>query len=182
MNEQFCFGEDYRNAHLAKVDQSEETIKRVVDWINAEKNVLHMAGNKGTGKTYLTAAIYNSLIEKGKNIRIFKELDFFSDLKECISNNWDTTKRIHQICETEYVILDDLGSSVMNAWQKEQLQAFLDIRVSNSLPTIFTTNHDKYDLSKMFHERFISRLFAIKNTILNFRGDDRRQDEKYLNT
>mgnify|MGYP001037883228 CR=1 FL=1 len=171
----FPFGKSLENAHVAQIDQSKEDIEKILNWIDGKKNILYFCGNVGTGKTFLCAAFYNFVKEKNKHIRAFTEYKLFGLLRAEIQKNFDPLMKIEQICESPYVILDDMGSSSMTEWQKEMLFEFVNIRVESGLPTLITSNMKKNDLLKTFHERFSSRIYAAKNTIIELNGEDRRQ-------
>lgn len=168
------FGNIYNDAHLAKLHQSEENTKTLCDWSKEPKNILFFCGNVGTGKTYFCAAWYNALRETRKNVRAYSEQHFFRELKQMIQLDWDPLYRIKIICDAEYVILDDLGSSKMTEWQKEMLSEFLDLRFASGLPTLITSNLDSKGIREQFTPRFHSRLFSEKNTIVEQNGSDRR--------
>jgi len=172
---QFPFGKNLENAHLAKVEQSEEVIEKIKGWIDGKKNILYFCGNVGTGKTFFCAAFVNFLKEKKKHFWAFSEYKFFGKLRNAISNNFDPLYEVEKICESPYVILDDMGSSSMTDWQKEMLFEFVNMRVESGLPTLITSNMTRQDLKENFHERFESRIFAAKNTIIELNGEDRRQ-------
>jgi len=149
----------------------------MVKWAFDPKNIFYFCGNVGTGKTYFAAAFYNFLIEQKKPVRVYSEQFLFNELKVCMNlEDWGPTYRLQVICEAEYLILDDLGSSKMTEWQKEMLFYLVDTRYNNELPTLITSNLTKDNLKQTFHERMVSRLYATKNTIIELDGRDRRQD------
>ena len=176
----YPFGETLRNAHLAKVVQSEDCIKKISNWVKAESNIFYFCGNVGTGKTYFCAAWYNHLIEQKKRwVRAFVEYEFFTMLREEISKNFDPFHKIKSICECPYVILDDMGSSSMTEWQKEMLFEFINMRNESGFPTLITSNLTRKELKEKFHDRFESRIFASKNTVIELNGEDRRQESNF---
>lgn len=171
----FPFGKTLEDAHLAKIQQSKEIMDKLFKWIKEDKNIFYFCGNVGTGKTYFCAAWYNSLKEQGKTIRAFTEYKLFSHLRSVIQKNWDPVIELEKICETKYMILDDMGSSAMTDWQKDILFEFVNMRTESGLPTLITSNLMRKDIKETFHERFESRIYAAKNTIAELVGEDRRQ-------
>lgn len=168
------FGDDYISAHLSKVEQDDEVMNKIIPWFSKPKNILYFCGNVGTGKTYLSAAWYNELHDQKKNVRVFKEYYLFAHLREIISKGWDWNIELNRLCEVPYFILDDMGSSQITDWQKEVLFSFLDNRYSSSYPTMITSNLIYEDIKSNFPERFVSRIYAAKNTIIELTGEDRR--------
>jgi len=172
----YPFGERYRDAHLAKLDQSPENINKIFKWFEEKKDILYLGGNVGTGKTYTAAAIYNRISEKDPYcIRAYKEYTLLAHLRETIERNWDPVTELERLCESQYFILDDLGSSQMTDWQKEMLFNLVDSRSNSRKPTIITTNLSSEDIHSIFHERMKSRIFAANNTVIENRGPDRRK-------
>lgn len=170
-----CFGRDYYDAHLSRVQQSPEVMEKVKVWLSQCKNIMFFGGNTGLGKTYLAAAICNHFIEQKKQFRCYDEKSFFAHLRGKISGGIDAEYEIKRLCEIEYFILDDIGSAMnMNEWQTEQLFSFLDQRASSRKPTMITSNLFLNDLSKKFTPRFVSRIRDHRNTILEEIGADKR--------
>lgn len=170
----YCFGTDYRDAHLSKIHQSEENISKLHAWTLNPRSLLYFCGSVGTGKTYFAVAWWNFLKEQNCNVRVFTEQLLFSYLMGLMNQNQDPHYELKRICETEYFILDDMGSSKPSEWKDEMLLAFVNYRTSNSLPTLITSNLNRSDLKEMYHERFASRIYDKKNTIIELRGPDRR--------
>ena len=55
-----------------------------------------------------------------------------------------------------------------------KLFAMVDIRCSMKRPTLITSNLLKTDLLSTFNERFASRIYACRNTVVTSMGEDRR--------
>ncbi len=170
----FCFGNYYKNAHMAKIDQEEYVTEKMLSWMNSPHNILYFCGNVGNGKTYFAAAWYNLLRETQKNVRVFTDQTFFSHLMTCMSNGTDPLWELARICECDYFILDDLGYCKTSDWKAEILLEFINLRSSNNRPTLITSNLNKEAMKKEHHPRLVSRLFAAKNAYLEVNGPDRR--------
>ncbi len=174
MYESYSFGDHYKNANLPGIQQSPEHMKILCDWANNPKGFLVFCGNVGTGKTHFCAAFHNYLIEQNKNIRSYSEQYFFNELKQTIQMNWDPIGRIREISSSHHLILDDMGSSKMTDWQKEMLSELIDMRYSSDLPMLITSNFDRQTMKNEFGDRFYSRIFASRNTIIQTNSEDRR--------
>lgn len=175
LHDNFVFGNQYRNAHIAKIEQGESISSKILIWLKNPKYIFYFCGNVGTGKTYLAASWYNHLLEEKKNVRAFTEQSLFSKLRGVISQDWDPSTEMANICEADHLILDDLGSSSMTDWQKEMLFQLVDIRLACTMPTLITSNLTFREINEKFHPRFASRLYAAKNTIIELKGHDRRK-------
>lgn len=175
-NEPFPFGKTIENAHMSHIQQNAYVMQELSKWIDSDKNIFFFCGNVGTGKTYFCAAWYNMLKEQGKNVRAYSEYKLFSQLRSVIQKNWDPVEELDRICGAKYFILDDMGSSSnLTDWQKEMLFEFVNMRTESGLPTLITSNMGRKEIKENFHERFESRIYAAKNTIVELTGEDRRQ-------
>lgn len=171
----FCLGREYRDAHLARIEQELSVTEKMLEWMNKPNNIFYFCGNVGNGKTYFAAAWYNLLKEKSKTVRIFTEQSFFSHLLTIMNLNKDPHAELERLCEVENFILDDMGSSKPSEWKDEMLLSFVNHRSANNLPTLITSNLNRDALAKAYHPRFVSRIYASKNTIIELNGPDRRQ-------
>lgn len=173
-------GTIYENACLSKIDFDEDQTHVLSNFIEKPKNILYVHSPAGVGKTYFCAAVTNMRFSQKKYCYYLEERELFLKLK---SHDFNYMGALKQMCENEFLILDDLGSTRGNdsdtdKWltthQKDILFSYVDERVKYGLPTIITSNYSISDLSPIFHERFTSRLAATKNKILKLRGPDRR--------
>lgn len=172
----FPFGKTLEKAHMANIHQSADIMQKLCNWIEQDKNIFYFCGNVGTGKTYFCSAWYNMLKEQGKHVRAYTEYKLFAQLRSVIQKNWDPMTELERLCDAKYFILDDMGSSSnLTDWQKEMLFEFVNIRMETGLPTLITSNMCRKDIQENFHQRFESRIYAAKNTIVELNGEDRRQ-------
>ena len=165
----FNFPARFKDAHLSRLEFPEEIINKIFHWVKNPKNFLIFLGNAGIGKTYTCYAIANYFIENKKYFRLMNERDFFGHLKETFKKSWEPTSEIKRICETEFFMLNDLGSGRpddITDWQKEQIFNFIDERYESALPTIITSNHFINDLKGIYHERIVDRLCDKENVLI----------------
>src|SRR5690606_22585337 len=175
---EFCFGKRYLDAHVAKIEQSEEITQKMFEWAKNPKNIFFFCGNVGNGKTYFAAAWYNLLKENKKNVRVFTENQLFTYLQAFYNRSEDAEYELKRLCECDYMILDDMGSSKPSTWRHDVLLNLVNFRFNDCLPTLITSNLTKNDMVRdaLYHERFISRLFNPENVIVEVNGPDRRQE------
>lgn len=173
----------YENACLSKIDFNNEQSECISEFIENPKNLLFLHSAAGVGKTYFCAAVTNNRMGKGQYCWYVTEQELFEKLRSCISDGQSYMQKLQMMCENDFIILDDIGSTRgdsekkelwLSPWQKEILFAFVDLRVKYALPTIVTSNYSLKDLSEIFHDRFISRLGATKNKCIKLMGDDKR--------
>ena len=171
------------NACLSKIELPDDCLDKIISWMKDPKYFLVFCGNPGVGKTYLCHAINNFRKDAKKYCWYLKEQELFSKLRDVIKENQDYTHKVREICENEFLILDDLCSSTMTDWQKEVLFTFVDERCENCLPTVITSNlyinkqnFDKKSMLTEFSSRFVSRMSSARNMIIELEWKDKRQD------
>lgn len=142
------------------------------DYDNKPKGLI-FAGNTGTGKTFLSKCIYNTLTEQGE--------DVFFDYAQ---NIFDKTERekytnigysyTEKIMTCPLLIIDDLGSEMVSPFSTAMLYNILNTREENGLTNIITTNLEPDGLMKKYENRIVSRLLGNQELVL-FKGRDIRQ-------
>ena len=174
----------YEKACLSQIDFDEQQTEVLQKWLENPNNILFIYSPPGVGKTHFSAAITNMRFSQKRYCWYMSENDLFKKLRACIADDGDYSTLLNMMCENEFLILDDLGStrsqsadkSGMTEWQKEVLFTYVDNRVSSGLPTVITSNYSIADLGQIFHERFTSRLGASKNIIMKLKGSDKRKE------
>jgi DNA replication protein DnaC len=174
--EDYNFGARYDDAHLSKLDLPPGTTNLLSNWVKNASNFLVFVGNPGVGKTYFCACLVKEILERKKIPYYFTERALQQKMRDSISKGWDYEETLKRICETEYVLLDDIGSSQLTDFQKEVLFNFVDYRSSSGLPTVITSNVWMSEMKDKFSPRFASRLKDVKNTIIEINWKDKRQE------
>lgn len=142
-----------------------------------DKGFLVFEGNPGLGKTYFAASLVNIWHAQKKWVRYFTANSYLEVLRRAISNDFDATSKIREICECNYLIIDDFASNISHTeWQKEMIFHTIDIRYSSELPTIIITNYNQENIKSLYTERTASRLYAEENTYINLQGKDKRKE------
>lgn len=152
--------------------------EKILNWIKNKQNMLILLGNPGCGKTYIICAIANYMVDVSPEIRLFTEDSFLKKLHYAMSSNEDYHTELHRLCESEFLVYDDLGSTGPTDFRKEVIFELIDKRYGNMLPTIISSNLTKQDMQKLYHPRVISRIFAKENTVIEMSGEDLRKREE----
>ncbi|ANE46167.1 ATPase AAA [Paenibacillus swuensis] len=125
-----------------------ESAHRVLSYVEKTKlkglqsQGLYLAGNFGTGKTYLMSYLLNELAKEGFTGAIVFMPDFVEDIKRMFQDDKKMFETIELLKETDLLILDDLGSENLNAWFRDHvLASILNYRMGRK-PTFYTSNHD----------------------------------------
>lgn len=123
-----------------------ETIKYLIQFIkDYEKGKpvkgLYLHGNFGCGKTYLIAAMFNELAKKGVKSAIVFWPEYLRDLKSSFTTNFK--EKFESVKKAKLLLIDDIGAENTTAWGRDEiLSPLLQYRMSENLPTFFTSNLD----------------------------------------
>jgi DNA replication protein DnaC len=140
---------------------------------------LLFTGPTGLGKTHLSLAIAQEVIEKGytviygaaQNLLGRLEREHFARFGEQ-SND---TERAMLSCDL--LILDDLGAEFSTSFTQSCIYNIVNTRLMAGMPVIVNTNLNSAQLNEKYGERVTSRVIG-NYTVLRFFGSDIRQAKK----
>ena len=139
----------------------------------ASGNVLFM-GKCGLGKTHISLAVANAVIEKGFYCVYGSAQDLFSAAeKEHFSYLGETEKR-DMLLNCDLLIIDDLGTEFFTNFTQSLFYNIVNTRILNRKPTFINTNLNFDELEARYTPRITSR-FVGEYTIKKFEGNDIRQ-------
>jgi primosomal protein DnaI len=103
---------------------------------------LYLHGPFGTGKSYLLGAIANELAKKQVRSMIVYVPELFREMKNAIGDN-SVNEKLDVIKKAPVLMLDDIGAETVSSWARDEiLGPILQFRMSENLPTFFTSNFD----------------------------------------
>lgn len=143
------------------------------------KNLL-LVGGSGIGKTHLSTAIARSVIERGYDVFYNSAVGMLSDFE---AHRFGTGvmhgdgSDVARYTECDLLILDDLGTEVVNQFSLSCLYHVINTRLNLGLSTVISSNLPPAQISKLYSDRIASRLFGEYHVLL-FRGKDIRQQKK----
>lgn len=137
---------------------------------------LILFGQTGLGKTFLCNCIAKELLDASHSVlylssfKLFKLLEAyrFKDQEQEISFD-----DIDDIYTCDLLIIDDLGSEVINSFTSSELFSCLNTRLLSNKSTVISTNLHPSGLSKHYSDRIVSRILG-NFTALQLIGDDIR--------
>lgn len=138
---------------------------------------LFFTGGCGLGKTFLSSAIANFLIDKGKDVLYVSSNSLFPILEDLHFNRAVTERNqylVQHIMECELLILDDLGAEFVTPFTSAELFRIINNRLLAGCKTIISTNMDLNEVKKRYSERIYSRICGSFD-IVGFFGDDIRR-------
>ena len=161
--------DDRKNEKLSQIAQAySEKFSSSSGW-------LLLYGGTGCGKTYIAAAIANSLIDRDLNV-------IFTTLPELERKLWDTESKqavFNSLICCDLLVLDDLGVERSTAYMKELSFNVIDSRLRSGLPCVITSNLSPQELfapADLDMRRIMSRACEKSIPVL-CKGADRRCEE-----
>ncbi len=142
------------------------------------KSMLFLGGT-GLGKTHLSTAVARRVIERGYDVYYNSAVGMISDF-ECrrfgnglAQSDGDDTARY---TECDLLIIDDLGTEVVNQFTLSCLYYVLNTRLNLQRPTLISTNLTSAELRKTYSDRITSRLMG-EYLLIPFYGTDVRKQK-----
>lgn len=147
------------------------------------RNGLYLVGPTGTGKTHLSYAIINGVIEKYQTPVVAGTVpDLLEMFRPKQKKNEQAEERLELAKTVDLLLLDDLGAEKDSEWVAERLFLIINARYLNQLPTIITSNvpldaleTDPYGKPIIGWERITSRIREMCHRLLMDGEDFRRE-------
>lgn len=164
---------------------SRENIKRVrevcEDFIrhfdDAYDNLIFY-GPTGVGKTFLTHCIAKQLLDTSHTVLYLTSLQLFDILEKNKFSKEDAStsnEQISYMLHSDLLIIDDLGTELVNSFTASQLFYFIEERHIRQRSTIISTNLSFQELRDRYSERIFSRFTGYYNFLMIIGEDIRIQ-------
>lgn len=135
-------------------------------------------GGTGLGKTHLSTAVARVVIERGYDVFYNSAVGMISDFEYRRFGNGVAQSEVDDTArytECDLLIIDDLGTEVINQFTLSCLYHVLNTRLNLCKPTIISTNLSSDELRKVYSDRITSRLMGEYRLIPFFGVDVRKQ-------
>ncbi len=154
--------------------------RKYADSFAPSSSSLIMQGGTGLGKTHISLAIANTVIQKGFGVVYCSVNNIITKLeREHFGRDEDgNTDRL--IMDCDLLILDDLGTEFKSAFSSAEIYNIVNTRLMTQKPTIISTNLSMQELNERYTERFASRIMGNYVRVM-FCGRDNRQQKRLRN-
>ena len=132
-----------------------------VDRFGYEKGSILFTGSTGCGKTFLSNCIARELIRQGYSVVYLTAsdlFDIFSEGRFGSRDDEDGKERVDGIMNCDLLIIDDLGTELINTFTSSSLFNCVNERLTKEKGTIISTNLPPNRLQDEFTERVASRI------------------------
>jgi len=178
------FSLDYYKTGSGNYDMMQKTVVLLRDFVEKfDKDIYRnylFVGGTGLGKTHLSTSVAKGVIDKGFDVFYVTAVGMINDFEDKRFGDrfGDTpTKSTDRYYEADLLIIDDLGTEVINQFTLSCLYDVINSRINRRKCTIINTNLNKKEIETKYSERITSRLFGEYNPIL-FSGTDVRQQKR----
>jgi DNA replication protein DnaC len=159
------------------IHQPPETLASLQAFSQCPRGYLLLIGRNGTGKTYAAQRIYDlstpyKLPAYDHDVAIFTTQTALNIVWSGLEGK--TGELLRKYCDTQLLVLDDLGTRVPSEAFMDFLYAVADTRYSSrhDCGTIITTNLSSQSMRDKFGDAFTSRVASGR--VHRFDGVDRR--------
>lgn len=147
------------------------------DNFSLKSSSIIMRGGTGLGKTHLSLAIANTVINNGFAVIYVSAPNMVSCLeKEKFKGIGSYSGSEEHFINCDLLIIDDLGSEFSTQFSNSAIYNIVNSRILSSKPTIISTNLDIAEIANIYTERMASRILG-ESAIYEFYGSDIRQEK-----
>lgn len=143
-------------------------------------NSILMLGATGLGKTHLSLAIANEVINRGYSVIYVSAPALIQQLERAMRQRNDENSVLDSIADCDLLIIDDLGTEFHNQFTVSNMYNVINSRLLSNKPLIINTNLSLSELEKTYSDRLVSRISGGGQK-LNFIGSDIRVMKKAKN-
>lgn len=176
-------GRKYRSVNFDNTEPGEASFniafKRCKKYCEVADKVLDMGigiylfGNRGVGKTRLTACMANYLMNQNYTTLFTNFTEISKELRDTFGkNNMSEKKIISGVAEVDFLFIDDLGVERVikddkDLWLQEKIYEVVNTRYNNQAPIIFTSNYSLQELveERGLDSRTVDRIMEMTETM-----------------
>lgn len=152
----------YRGEDLTRFQDAVSNSKNFINSFGKDYHNILFYGTVGTGKSFLSGCIAGELLSRGYSVLYFSAEYLMETISSALKSDdrRAMTRLQDSLYETDLLIIDDLGTEMINDFTKTHILNILNERVLRQHPLIISTNLNLNELRDIYSERFASRLYA----------------------
>lgn len=154
----------------------EYTMQYAATFTPDSKSIL-MFGQTGLGKTHLSLAIANKVLEKGYGVIYDSAINILRSIEKEHFSHEHSSEMIDLVMDTDLLILDDLGTEYETPFYNATIYNIINTRLNRRKPSIISTNLDFSGISRRYDKRVMSRIIS-EYSCLEFKGEDVRLQKR----
>lgn len=134
--------------------------KRYAEGFGSKSGNLLLSGSTGLGKTMLSACIARAVADSGHSVCYVSAPHLVQNL-ECARfrpEDEEAFRASRQYADCDLLIIDDLGTELVNQFTVSALYTLLNDRLMENKPMIVSTNLNTEDIGKRYSMQIASRL------------------------
>lgn len=159
-------------SHMARVFNF---CKNYASTFSKNSENLFLQGATGLGKTHLSLAIANSVINSGYNVIYTSAPNILSKLeKEHFNHNFQNEETEKHLTDCDLLILDDIGTEFQTSFSSAMIYNIINSRIMTQKPTMISTNLSFKEIQSAYSKRLVSRIMGSYKRLF-FIGNDIRQ-------
>lgn len=176
-----CTFDSFNTAYYPNTARAEKIkstcFKYASQFTTASKNIIFYGGT-GLGKTHLSLAIANGVINRGYSVVYGTAQNILNDLQNENFGRTDNLRYYERaVLNCDLLIIDDLGTEFKNAYTVACLYNIINSRLLAKLPVIVSTNYSTEELEEKYDQRITSRIIGEYSPV-TLTGNDIRYIRK----
>ena len=150
-----------------------EKSRHFVECFGTEFENFFIYGETGVGKTFLTNCIAKELMDKSCSVIYMSAVHMFDVLanEQFGKNDKNNQTGVHDLTGCDLLIIDDLGTELINSFTISSLFNCLNERFLKEKPVIISTNLPIEEIGERYSERVFSRIVSHYKVIKIFGAD-----------
>lgn len=164
----------YQNEDYYTMQRIFEYTRKYAENFTLQSENIIMSGDTGIGKTHLSLAIANTVIQKGFNVLYDSAINFLWNIEREHYSYERSTDVLDAVLDADLLIIDDLGTETDSKFNISMIYNIINTRIVKNKPTIISTNITDFRIiAKIYGGKVSSRIATLYRN-LHFCGKDVR--------